>query len=149
LIDRIGAEVGDVAVDRRPRLLRCRHAAGLAAHHIGCHLHTHVTAWIVVDDPVRPGDRLAIDLGADVAPGAEQAFGPLAIRLVVCAHPVTEMYWVSRNSIRPSCAPSRPRPLCLVPPNGAAGSETRPRFKPIIPKSSCSETRMPRLMSLV
>ena len=27
----------------------------------------------------------------------------------------------------------RPRPDCFVPPNGAAGSETRPRFNPIMP----------------
>src|SRR5262249_20884070 len=106
-------------------------------------------AWVVIDDALRSGHRLAVDLGADIAPGAEQALGAFSIGLALCAHHVTEMYWVSRNSIRPSCAPSRPRPLCLVPPTGAAGSETRPRFNPIIPKSSCSETRMPRLMSLV
>ena len=37
----------------------------------------------------------------------------------------------------------------LLPPKGAAGSETRPRFSPTMPKSSFSETRMPRLRSLV
>ncbi len=47
----------------------------------------------------------------------------------------------------PSWPPSRPRPDCLVPPNGAAGSDTRPRFKPIMPKSSFSETRRPRDIS--
>ena len=62
---------------------------------------------------------------------------------------LTEMYCVSRNSFSPSCAPSRPMPDCFMPPNGAAGSETRPRFKPIMPKSSFSETRMPRPRSLV
>src|SRR5262249_49444101 len=67
----------------------------------------------------------------------------------ILLHHVTEMYCVSKNSIRPSCAPSRPMPDCFMPPNGAAGSETRPRLRPIMPKSSCSETRMPRLMSLV
>jgi hypothetical protein len=44
-----------------------------------------------------------------------------------------DTYWVSRNSIMPSWAPSRPMPLCLVPPNGAAGSDTSPRFSPIMP----------------
>ena len=63
--------------------------------------------------------------------------------------PIHRMYCVSRNSIRPSCAPSRPMPDCFMPPNGAAGSETRPRFSPIMPKSSFSETRMPRVRSLV
>src|SRR5262249_25595453 len=103
LVDRIGPEIGDVAVDGRLRLLRRRPAARLAAHHIGCHLHAHIAARIVVDDPVRPGDRLAIDLGSDVTPRAEQALGPFSIGLALCAHHVTEMYCVSRNSIRPSC----------------------------------------------
>ncbi len=65
------------------------------------------------------------------------------------SYQLTEMYCVSRNSFSPSCAPSRPMPDCFMPPNGAAGSETRPRFKPIMPKSSFSETRMPRPRSLV
>src|SRR5207302_7700748 len=65
------------------------------------------------------------------------------------AHQLNETYWVSRNSISPSWAPSRPMPLCFMPPNGAAGSDTRPRLSPIMPKSSCSETRMPRLKSRV
>ena len=65
------------------------------------------------------------------------------------AHQFTETYCVSKNSIRPSWPPSRPRPDCFMPPNGAAGSETMPRFNPIMPKSSFSETRRPRLKSLV
>src|SRR3954463_15071516 len=65
------------------------------------------------------------------------------------AYQLTEMYCVSMNSSRPSCAPSRRGPDCFVPPNGAAGSETSPRLRPIMPKSSFSETRMPRLRSLV
>src|SRR5436853_380513 len=48
-------------------------------------------------------------------------------------HQLTETYCVSRNSISPSCAPSRPMPLCFMPPNGAAGSETRPRLSPTMP----------------
>ena len=66
-----------------------------------------------------------------------------------CRYQLTETYCVSRNSFMPSCAPSRPSPDCLVPPNGAAGSETRPRLRPIMPKSSFSETRNPRLRSFV
>src|SRR5205085_3552252 len=65
------------------------------------------------------------------------------------AYQLTEMYCVSMNSKSPSCAPSRPMPDCFMPPNGAAGSDTSPRFKPIMPKSSFSDTRMPRLKSLV
>lgn len=65
------------------------------------------------------------------------------------AHQITDTYCVSWNSFMPSCAPSRPRPDCLVPPKGAAGSETRPRFRPIMPKSSFSDTRRPRVRSLV
>src|SRR3974390_3662488 len=49
------------------------------------------------------------------------------------AYQLTETYCVSMNSIMPSCAPSRPRPDCLVPPKGAAGSDTRPRLRPIMP----------------
>ena len=55
------------------------------------------------------------------------------LAILAARHQVTEMYCVSRNSISPSWAPSRPRPDCFVPPNGAAGSETRPRFNPIMP----------------
>src|SRR5262249_14061974 len=51
-----------------------------------------------------------------------------------CRYQVTDTYCVSRNSFIPSAAPSRPSPDCLVPPNGAAGSETRPRLSPIMPK---------------
>ncbi len=62
-------------------------------------------------------------------------------------HHVTDTYCVSKNSIKPSCAPSRPMPDCFLPPNGAAGSETMPRLNPIMPKSSFSETQqaMPAL----
>ena len=64
-------------------------------------------------------------------------------------HQLTEMYCVSVNSIRPSCAPSRPMPLCFMPPKGAAGSDTRPRLSPTMPNSSRSDTRRPRPMSRV
>jgi len=35
----------------------------------------------------------------------------------------------------PSVPPSRPRPDCLMPPNGAAASEITPMFSPIMPDS--------------
>ena len=56
---------------------------------------------------------------------------------------------LSRKSSRPSWPPSRPMPLCLMPPNGAAGSETRPRLRPTMPASSRSLTRRPRARSPV
>lgn len=59
------------------------------------------------------------------------------------------MYLISRNSRMPSWPPSRPKPLCLTPPKGAAGSEIRPRLMPTIPASSASATRMARLRSAV
>ena len=59
------------------------------------------------------------------------------------------MYFVSQNSRMPWWPPSRPRPLCLTPPNGAAGSETRPRLRPTMPASIRSETRRPRARSPV
>ncbi len=65
------------------------------------------------------------------------------------SYQLTEMYCVSRNSIMPSCAPSRPMPDCLAPPKGAAGSETTPRFRPIMPASSRSEMRRPFARSRV
>lgn len=46
---------------------------------------------------------------------------------------LAEMYCVSMNSSIPSCPPSRPSPDCLVPPNGAAGSEIKPRLRPTMP----------------
>src|SRR4029077_15303440 len=95
------------------------------------------------------GPRLAVDRRPDIAPRAEETLGVIAVGLALDAPQVTETYWVSRNSISPSWAPSRPMPDCFMPPNGAAGSETRPRLSPIMPKSSCSDTRMPRLKSFV
>lgn len=70
-------------------------------------------------------------------------------RAVSCDHHLTEMYWVSRNSIIPSCDPSRPIPDCFMPPNGAAGSDTMPRLRPIMPKSSRSDSARPRETSRV
>src|SRR2546423_2099436 len=59
------------------------------------------------------------------------------------------MYLVSRNSRSPSWEPSRPTPLCLTPPKGAAGSEMKPRFRPTIPDSIASATKRPFARSRV
>ena len=76
-----------------------------------------------------------------------------AARSAGCAergrYQLAAMYLVSQNSRMPWWPPSRPRPLCLTPPNGAAGSEIRPRFSPTMPHSSFSETRSPRARSPV
>ncbi len=62
---------------------------------------------------------------------------------------LTATYLVSRYSSIPSGPPSRPKPDCLIPPNGAAALETIPWLRPTMPVSSRSETRSARLRSLV
>ena len=47
----------------------------------------------------------------------------------------------------PSAPPSRPKPEALTPPNGAAGLDTIPWLRPIMPVSSFSQTRNARLRS--
>jgi hypothetical protein len=42
------------------------------------------------------------------------------------AYRFTATYFVSRYSSIPSLPPSRPKPDCFTPPNGAAGLETMP-----------------------
>src|SRR5580692_9478558 len=148
-VDRVGAEIGDVILQRDERFFRRHHRAGAFALDVGSDLHRHLAVRAIIDHALRILAAIpvaAVDPRADIAPSADQ---PLRGGLRFSAHHVTETYCVSRNSSMPSWAPSRPRPDCLVPPNGAAGSETRPRLSPIMPKSSCSETRMPRLKSLV
>ena len=58
-------------------------------------------------------------------------------------------YLTSRYSSMPSGPPSRPKPECLMPPNGAPALETRPWFRPTIPVSRRSLTRMARARSAV
>ena len=58
-------------------------------------------------------------------------------------------YLVSRYSWMPSGPPSRPKPDCLTPPNGAPALETMPWLRPIIPVSRPSMTLKARLMSCV
>jgi hypothetical protein len=66
-----------------------------------------------------------------------------------CVYFVNAMYFVSRYSSIPSIPPSRPKPDCLTPPNGAAGSEITPRFTPTIPASRPSATRSARSSEVV
>src|ERR1700733_1485730 len=150
LVDRISAEIGDVVGKRCLCFLGRGVLAGARDFTIWRDMAGHMTVPVVDNDALGIAaafrSRSAVDGRADITPGTDQT---LSRSLTLCVHHVTEMYCVSRNSIRPSCAPSRPRPDCLTPPNGAAGSETSPRFNPIMPKSSFSETRMPRLKSLV
>src|SRR6195952_3270111 len=75
------------------------------------------------------------DLGAEAA-------RPVARSARLTLQAVSAMYFSSRNSRIPSELPSRPRPLCFVPPNGAAGSETTPRLIATMPTSSRSPTCM-------
>ena len=49
----------------------------------------------------------------------------------------------------PSKPPSRPKPLALTPPNGAAGLDTTPWLIPTMPNSSASLTRSARDRSRV
>lgn len=63
--------------------------------------------------------------------------------------PPMPTYLYSRNSSMPTSPPSRPRPDCLMPPNGAAGLETTPWLRPTIPASNASLTRKARLRSVV
>ncbi len=80
----------------------------------------------------------ALVKGAELRLGGKLPNGPGFFYQLV------EIYWVSMNSSMPSWPPSRPRPDCFTPPNGAAGSETSPRLRPIIPNSNRSDTFRPR-----
>ena len=57
------------------------------------------------------------------------------------------MYFVSKNSSIPAKPPSRPRPDCLKPPNGAAGSEITPLLIATMPDSKDSATFIARFKS--
>src|SRR5204862_4808573 len=70
-------------------------------------------------------------------------------RQAVSVYRLTATYLVSRYSSIPSGPPSRPKPDCLIPPNGAAGFETMPWLRPTIPVSSRSTTLSARRKSFV
>ena len=57
------------------------------------------------------------------------------------------MYLVSKNSSIPAKPPSRPKPDCLKPPKGAAGSEITPLFIATMPDSSASAVLIARFKS--
>src|SRR5580693_588421 len=84
LVDRIFAEIGDVAIERRLGLVAGRLVCRLGDFAVGRDLAGHVAVSIVDDDALgvstlsRP--RLAVDCRADMAPRADQA---LRVRLFV------------------------------------------------------------------
>lgn len=55
-------------------------------------------------------------------------------------HTASAIYLCSRYSFSPWREPSRPRPDCLMPPNGATSVVMTPAFTPTIPYSSASAT---------
>ena len=58
--------------------------------------------------------------------GPRQPRSLLALDRYEAGHHSTDTYCVSMNSINPSCAPSRPRPDCLTPPNEMLKSARKP-----------------------
>jgi hypothetical protein len=76
--------------------------------------------------------RASFDIDT-LAAGEGRTEGGAMTSDMTSSYQLAEMYWVSMNSSMPSWPPSRPRPDCLVPPKGAAGSETRPRLRPTMP----------------
>ena len=89
-------------------------------------------------------------LGGIVVFGDVIAYAEEVLRHRFRAHVVTAMYLASMNSAMPCFwPPSRPRPLCLTPPKGAAGSDISPRLSAIMPDSILEATRMPLARSRV
>ena len=137
------ADHADDGADRRD--FAGRHAD--FAEHAGFgrrHFHRHLVG-LDLEQIVARLDRVAGRLEPVVILPSATVSPSCGIRIFISIPdgrlPDTDTYCVSKNSIMPSWAPSRPRPDCLMPPNGAAGSETMPRLSPIMPKSSFSETR--------
>src|SRR5262249_40627609 len=94
---------------------------------------------------VEHSDGLGGDIDADAITGnGRDAIAPTAVRRRPRRHSRTPMYLVSRNSSIPGRPPSRPSPDSFTPPNGAAGFDTTPWFKPTMPVSRASQTRRPR-----
>src|SRR5689334_9714892 len=58
--------------------------------------------------------------------------------------PPISTYFTSRYSSMPYLEPSRPRPDCLTPPNGATSVEMMPALTPTMPTSMRSATRQMR-----
>src|SRR6478672_12870453 len=89
---------------------------------------------------------------ADLPSAARQGLAPWRAesrqrKPVYLSNPARQTYFTSRNSSRPYFEPSRPRPDCLTPPNGASAVEIKPVLTPTMPDSSRSATRMTRPMS--
>src|SRR5580704_14868392 len=105
LVDRIFAEIGDVAVERRLGLVAGRLVGGPGDFAVGRDLAGHVAVLIIDDDTLGVGalsrPRRAVDCRADMAPRADQA---LRIRLFVhfmCSQ-VTSMVEFGGRSTRRS-----------------------------------------------
>src|SRR5579862_304546 len=105
LVDRIFAEIGDVAVERSFRFIARRFVAGPGDVAVGRDLAGHVAVGIVDDDALGVGalslPRLAVDRRADMAPRADQA---LLVRLsahLIRSH-VTSMVEFGGRSTRRS-----------------------------------------------
>src|SRR5215470_5069342 len=58
--------------------------------------------------------------------------------------PPNAKYLISRKSSMPYFEPSRPIPLCFMPPKGATSVEMMPSLMPIMPYSGPSATRITR-----
>lgn len=111
--------------------------------------------WVVVDraadfDAVAVRQSVSEDRDSCVRAGSSSHLRtPECATRIAVAHQSVAMYLASRNSSMPWWPPSRPRPDSFTPPKGAAGSETTPRLRPIMPASRRSETRSPRARSCV
>jgi len=82
--------------------------------------------------------------GVGSAPPPFRERASLASALPVPRQTERQIYFISRYSSIPWREPSRPRPDCLTPPNGATSVEMMPVFTPTIPYSSASDTRVTR-----
>src|SRR5215212_3263010 len=106
-------------------------------------LHLHLQE-LAAGVPTRARDPVDRAVGPH-----ERSVGIGGHRGIISRYKFTATYFVSRNSSRPSLPPSRPIPDCFTPPKGAPAFETIPWFRPTIPVSRPSQTRIARLMSRV
>ncbi len=101
--------------------------------------------------PAYGSAMLVVPPSAVPAKGGQPAYGSAMLVVPPSAVPAKggqpaygsamPMYCVVVYSAMPSAPPSRPRPDCLTPPNGAAAFEMTPALKPTMPNSICSATR--------
>src|SRR5271169_1315104 len=82
LVDRIGAEIGDVIGQRDLGLFGRHHRAGLRAFDVGRDLHRHLAVRAVIDHALRIRAAIpapTVDLRADIAPGTAQLLGDFTL----------------------------------------------------------------------